>query len=240
MKLLRKSEITSLKERDRVREIAEGQKIARKVDELRELQSTTEKKLNDFRDSSLRTIGEEIKTLGAQRDTLAAEVSSLQKKLDSMLPNLGTTREELDKKEDELKNLEQFLAKQKEHLDIQELDIIEVKKELSDTLAKEKTTKQATWVALVKAEEAKADALNEFVKAKNAFEKVEQEKSLAEADIAFRQEQLSAKEEELNEKESILNKERKELEREKVKLADRQKMVERTLERLREQRIHAE
>ena len=53
IKLLSKSEIDKAKNADKAKEIAEGLKISRKVDSLRELMADEEKALEKFRSESL-------------------------------------------------------------------------------------------------------------------------------------------------------------------------------------------
>ncbi len=238
MKLLRKPEIIALKEREKAREIVEGVKVARKVDELRELQANTEKKLSDFRDSSLRVIQGQIETLGVQRDHLVAEVSSLQKKLDAMLPGMETKREELYKKEKELTELSNYLNERDENIRFAEIDILEVKKELSDSLLRQQTNELVSKRASLKAEEAKAGALSSLSRAKITLENTEKEKQKIEVEIAEKQAKINFQVKELNEKAKELDEERKKLEQEKVKLAYRNAMLNRTLERLKKQRIN--
>ncbi len=63
VKLLSKREIDVAKARDRQREIAEGTKLAQRVDGLRELAADEEKSLNDFRIKTLTAINEETTPL---------------------------------------------------------------------------------------------------------------------------------------------------------------------------------
>lgn len=240
MKLLPKSQIAQLKEREKAREAAEGLKIARRVDELRELQSNTEKKLNDFRASTLQVIGEDIKNLDEQRAKLAAEVSSLEKKLASMEPALGTTRKELSLKEKQLVLQEQQLLKEKESVNLQEIDVVEAKKSLADLIAQQKTMNQAAKISSRKAEEAQSEALAHLAQSKTTHEKTEKEKKAFETYSSQQKSLLRQKEGELSDKEQQLAKEQKEIETEKKRLDDRRKMIERTVERLRKQRINVE
>ena len=238
MKLLRKTEVIALKERERSREAAEGIKLARKVDELRELQSNTEKKLNDFRSSSLQAITEEIKNLGTQRDILVTEVSSLKKKLDTMLPGMGTKRQELNKKENELHALEDSIKIRKKEAEMAEIDVAEAQKELTDSLARAKTDEEranSLFRAANEKDGASTQAMNRAKAIENSisWQKTEQERVFADKEAILR-----AKEAQLSEKEDYLTKELQSIKQERVKLADRNAMLDRTLARLKNARIN--
>ncbi len=238
MKLLRKSEVMALKERERTREATEGLKIARKIDGLRELQSNTELKLNDFRNSYLRAWGDEQKKLEEQKAKLSHEVAYLQKKLSLMLPGMGTKREELAKKEKELKELSAFISQRAEELNVQEIDILDAKKELADSLARARTDEAnaKSFLALAVGKDGAATAaLN---RAKAMENSAEWQKTRIEAQLGEKSAVLNQKERELAEKEADLSKQQQNINMEKVKLADRNAMLDRTLDRLKKARIH--
>lgn len=239
MKLLRKPEIMARKASDEAREAAEGLKIARKVDALRELAADEEKKLSDFRNASLRETQEAIGKLEEQRASLASEVASLQTKLGKMLPGMGTRREELDKKEKHLFAVERQQKQRKEELDLQELDILEDKSALASSLGRARTSEERANSSLKAAQEresASVQALERAQSIENGLlsQKNEQEKIFAEKEgyLAYRECELASFEAELKGKERVLN-------MEKAKLEDRKALLERNLERLRERRIDA-
>ena len=70
MKLLKKSEINTLKAQERKAEIDQGLKLSRRVDVLRETAAQEEASLEAFRRSSIKAINEEIKQLTYVRDSL--------------------------------------------------------------------------------------------------------------------------------------------------------------------------
>lgn len=78
LKLLSKNEIAKAKSEERAREIAEGLKISRKVDSLRELQADEERNLFKWRDQTLKAIGDEIDKLLRKKEKLEAEIKELE------------------------------------------------------------------------------------------------------------------------------------------------------------------
>ena len=76
LKLLSKSEIDTAKNLDRSREVAEGLKLSRRVDGLRELASKEEQMLEKHRTETLASISKEISDLNADKEVLLAELIS--------------------------------------------------------------------------------------------------------------------------------------------------------------------
>jgi len=100
MKLLQKSDIAVAKARDASREVSEGLKLTRRVDALRELRLSEEKKLEDWRRETLETIQAEITSLNSKKEALQSQISTLESKIAELSPKMATERHaliELDK-----------------------------------------------------------------------------------------------------------------------------------------------
>jgi hypothetical protein len=124
IKLLSKSEVQKAKQNDRALEVAEGLKLSRRVDGLRELASDEEAKLAKYRDATLAEIQKQIGELSASRDSLSEEVRTLrdeksagmrdvEKQLMEVtsLRNALTLREgKLDEREKEMETKEMYVS----------------------------------------------------------------------------------------------------------------------------------
>lgn len=130
MKLLNKKEIDIAKESERKRDIDEGLKLARRVDNLREIAAKEEQSLALFRQKTLKAINEDIRNLSSEKELLSNEVRLLRKEIAEGLAPLRVRREEI---ENQLSNLlsEQTKLQEKKnllnrlslHLDARELAI---------------------------------------------------------------------------------------------------------------------
>lgn len=80
MRLLDKQTIATQKSSERAKEVAEGVKLAKSIDSLRETHAKEQSKLKLFRDSTLRNIKEEIDVLLQRKNALQAEIAALEVK----------------------------------------------------------------------------------------------------------------------------------------------------------------
>lgn len=78
MKLLPKSEVEKARAADKQREINEGSKLAKKIDNLREVVVEEEEALELFRKETIKRIYEEITVEAQKRDNLKKEVTDLE------------------------------------------------------------------------------------------------------------------------------------------------------------------
>lgn len=240
MRLLKKQEIASLKAKEQAREIQEGVKIASKVDSLRELQATTEQNLEKYRRETLASVQKDIDIAIDRRDEIKKEILVLQDKLDAMLPGMETTRKELKKKEEYLEKTSLDIERRKEELSLAELDILEAKKEAKDTLARVKTLESAIALSAQKSAEYEEKTRKTLHSTTEAEKALLRRKNEQEMEFNERERAISTKEDILITQGVLLEKEKKELNAEKIKLADRRAMIERTMERLKKQRINVE
>jgi len=147
MKLLSKSDVDKAKAKDRQAEIAEGMKLAKRVDGLREVAAQEEAALMKFRHETLAEIVKEIAEKEEIRGTLKKEVRELEETKALLLQpltaeegRLEVKRTELEKAEEELRAKRRQLNEFSESLDIRERGIYskEVAVESTHTLLKEK------------------------------------------------------------------------------------------------------
>jgi hypothetical protein len=76
MKLLLKRQIDSSKQAEREREIEEGLALAKRVDKLREVNATEEKRLKDYRDAAIQYVQGEINKLILEQELLIRDIKA--------------------------------------------------------------------------------------------------------------------------------------------------------------------
>lgn len=115
MKLLAKSELDRKKAEARKMDIDEGMKLARKVDNIREVLAQEEESLIAFRTSMVASISKEIERLEARKLSLSSEVSELARKrndllepIDAELKSLAEARKEFSDRESSVSSRERM------------------------------------------------------------------------------------------------------------------------------------
>lgn len=96
MKLLSKSDITKKKSIDRQQEIAEGSKLAKRVDALREISANEETALFKFRTETLSEISKETLKAQAKLDGVKKKIEESEHVLEELRP-VDQAREELER-----------------------------------------------------------------------------------------------------------------------------------------------
>lgn len=235
IRLLTKQEIVQAQNSDRSKEIAEGLKLSRKVDSLRELKSKEEESLEKFRVESLSAIQEEISRLEGEKEKLVTEINTLRVKLVSSLPK--KERDELEKLKLELARKEKEIDEKSRNLEFQELDIATAMKDSKDALERALgREKEAENLQKIASEE-RSETSQTLMAAKKLHENVLKEKEEAENVLLIRENDIRQKEERLSlREESNLQKER-ELKAKEIQLEDQRKTLERAMERLRKNRL---
>lgn len=102
IKLLSKQEINQKQALQRHAEIEEGRKLAKRVDNLRELAVEEEASLASFRAKTLKTINEEIKKATKEHDAILNEVKALRGELETGFSELKKEERVLKLKEEDL------------------------------------------------------------------------------------------------------------------------------------------
>lgn len=237
MRLLTKNEVAVAQNKDKAREISEGLKISRRVDSLRELEAQEELKLNKYREETLAEIAKQIREETKKRDSIAEESRILQKKLDKMLPGLATKREELNTFQSELEQRKQSLDEREEKLGFAEIDIAVSLKDADDALKRALTHEESAKFLHGKSQQDRDEARQLFEKAENTEKRALDFQSDTEMALSVRESALSRKEKEIEEKEKVLLERERELVVEKAQVADQRKTLERSIERLRKNRL---
>lgn len=232
MRLLSRNEAIEGQSRDKAREIAEGLKVARKVDSLRELHATEEKQFSDFRDKTLATIGEEIRLITEKRENAIAELRIIENEIEAKRPYLDQKEKELEEErllaEKNKKSSEKILSS----LVYQRKEINKNKEEAAAlkirTLLQEQEAARLQEESIRK--EAESQKTLELVRNdREIFEKNKNETDATTVDMLLA---LAAWRDKLKEREALIEEERKKNDKDKIWIADRRAMLQRNFERL--------
>lgn len=231
MKLLPKSEVAISKAVERKREIDEGLKLAKQVDNLREVRATEEVVFAKFRQETLTNLNEEITQKTQERDGLVKEVSDLriereglQKPLDEEWDRVNAYAAELNLRGESLDAAE--TANRARERDT-ELALENARSAEARALLREQSSKESYDTAAADKESAKGV----LVKAQKVKEEAESLKSKTNRELMHRDIIASGREREVTLKQAELTRGQKELENGWLLLKDREAMFERTLKR---------
>ncbi len=231
MRLLSKSEIDKAKASEQKRTIDEGLKLARRVDNLREVASEEEASLAKFRKEQTAKINTELTSLYNSKETILGEISQLKrerrelmKPLDAELAKIYKENSQLDKKRDEIKSRESIVSQaEKATKDA----IKQAANQLSRVVTKDKRASDLLVEASEKSEKAIAILKNaREVEAKALDLKKQVEQELAERDMT-----MAAKERGFEMRENVLAENEAELAKGWVLLEDRRNMVEQRIKK---------
>ena len=110
VRLLSKDEIAKAQNSDKAREIAEGLKISRRVDSLRELMADEETKLEKFRVETLSSIKKEINDLTNEKEALQPEIEKLREEKSQGLKEVGDERHRIELLQEDVETREKILS----------------------------------------------------------------------------------------------------------------------------------
>lgn len=237
MRLLKKEELSVAKANDKAKEIAEGLKISRRVDALRELHANEEAMLEKFRIETLTSTQKEIDESIVKRDELIAQVKELEEKLSRLSPKMASTRSELLALKNELADKAKEIQKKSKEIDLKEIDIALILKNSLESEQRAVTHENLTEEIHKKAKEIEEYALNVLKRAEIIEVNALKSKAEAEKAISLRDNDLVSKEKEVLDREELVSYKEKELRMKEVRLIDREKTLERELERIRQNRL---
>lgn len=231
MKLLSKSEVTKAQADAKKREIDEGLKLARKVDNLREIRAQEEASLNKFRKEIVTKINAEISVLEKEKETITGEVSQLKRERRELMKPLETEWAGIHKANAELADREDNVAAMEISISKREKETKNANAKASDLLARTSLKDERTAKLLTDADKKAKQATTALqnareVEAKALSLKKEVEKELAERDMA-----MAVKEREFEMRKENFKKKEVDLDREWVKLEDRKAMIERRIKK---------
>lgn len=235
LRLLPKYEIDKKRAEETRQRMEEGLQIAGRVDTLRETIVSEEVAFEKYRIDRLKAIQEEIDIKQREKTKLDVLVVQAQKEYDLLRVPLDSEWESLEEERQQLSEdmlfvhnksneVEEFdLQNQKERniLYLESLRIEDMKRDMI-----EKTSQN-----LAVSEEKRVDAETLLAETNKKVEKVERAFKRKEKEMRDREYDISVRERELHMQQESLGEQRKKLSADKRLLADRQAMLERTLNR---------
>jgi methyl-accepting chemotaxis protein len=232
MRLLTKSEVDQAKARDRNREVQEGIKLARKVDDLRALLPQEEAALEKWRTETIAAIQAELKP--AQEElatTLAAvkvarnELEELRKPLDEEWEQCRKTSDEVEKMHAETKEV-LAQARNDAQTAVMELDLARIARKSAEDM------QQAARDTLTDASERQKEAKTTLEEARKVKKNTDERASVINAQLDTRAQHIAEREKQLILWEDRLTLEQTDINTERKQLADQRKTLERAFNRL--------
>lgn len=132
-RLLPRKEIDGIKARERQAEIAEGTKLAKRVDVLRELQAKEEAGLTKWRNETLAAMEAEILKKAQEKDKIEVELRDKRQELTELFLPLKREKERLEKEKESLNVSLIEVELQKANLD----EVLQMNKALEEQNKKE-------------------------------------------------------------------------------------------------------
>lgn len=229
MRLLPKSEIDKHKANERQAEIAEGVKLAKRVDKLRETVVNEEQALKTFRVQTLEVIGEEIKANTVKRDALRTEVKDLEERRAIALEPLDAKEAELKGREGNILIREAGIATKEKTLHEVQLDL---DKRARDVVAKETQTAHLHEDAKLLHKNTailNGDAERKHREAESVLSQARRDASVITENSIQREAWVQAREVAVQKKEDELRAQELQIAKEWTLLRDRQDLLERNI-----------
>lgn len=232
IKLLPKQEITRLQAEEKRVAVAEGMKLARRVDNLREVAAQEEASLASFRSATLKAIKSETDVAKKERDTVLQEVKVLREELQEGTQVLDEREKALIERENLVKDRETELEKR-----IFALNTLTEKVRKEEKEAQHATSKlKNIWDILVKmgddiksvygeAQSYLEGAIDKATQIALLFQEVDKELKHRDIEVASRERDVIIKEERVQ-------RTFKELHEREVQLRDRELTLEREIKRV--------
>lgn len=231
-KLLSKNEIDKAKNLDKAREIAEGLKISRRVDALRNLQANEEKSLEDFKVQTLSAIQAEISGLVFSKETLIEEIRVLRSEKERGLKEVEVKKKNLDILADSLDEKEDNLIAKSIELFRKEGQISKNLKVSEDELLRRKTHTEEAHRLHRKAEKEKQEADLILIKTQEVQEKALKKKEEMNIVLLMREKIIDEREKILEQEKETTKQIMEDLAIEKIQLVDQRATLERAMKRL--------
>jgi hypothetical protein len=237
MKLLSKSEIKKAQHADRALEIAEGLKLSRKVDSLRELKATEEEALTKFRNESLAAITKEINELLLKKESIQKEADALREEMKKETTLSREERLHLERLKELLEKKEKEIQEKESALRLNEIDIATAIQDAHDSLIRATNHEEETTRLHIVASNERMEAQNALVEATAVRENAIKFREDTERELALRESGLARRESDLSIREKNNVDVTRELNAEKIRLADQRATLERELERIKKKRL---
>jgi chromosome segregation ATPase len=232
--LLPKSEIANLKAKQASRDVAEGVKIATRVDGLRELWSKTEQDFEIYKTSTLAAIQKEIDALESKKEKLSEELKQMKVRYDSIIPEITSKQAELAQFKKSLRTWENKLDKREDEVKVSENNANESFKESEVLRINAEDNERITANLLRQATEKRNESQITLETAREVQEKAYELKKEIESALEERENSIKEKEKQLVGDDLLLMNERKNFEIEKIRVNDIRQTLLRSIQRIKE------
>lgn len=232
IKLLSKQEINQKQALQKHAEIEEGRKLAKRVDNLRELAVQEEASLASFRSKTVKIINEEIRKATLERDALLEEVKVLRSELETGFSELKKAEKAIELREQDLNLRENQIE---ERIALVKTKEKQVKKDYDRNTAitsrleyaneRIKKINEEAELKMQIAEDMFADADLKKNQIERMFQRITEELHSKDITVASRERDITIKEERVKRQEQSLR------ERE-LQLIDREQTLEREYARI--------
>lgn len=129
--LPRKLDLDKARADERKQEIDAGISLAKRVDELRRLKDEEERRLNEWRDNTLKIVRKEVNDVIEQKNNLKGELETLRDERKELLKPLNKEWEEINKVKERLSKEKENIYILKEQLEVEEEKIDKEKEKVS-------------------------------------------------------------------------------------------------------------
>lgn len=231
IRLLPKSEVDRKKAAEQKATIDEGAKLARRIDNLREVAAEEETALETFRVQSVSKINDDIKKKSEERDALDGQIAQKKQELKDAFKPLEKERARLDQERSSLDARREAQDERESMLNDREERVGRDKKAASDALARAETAESVARARLLDADNSAKTALKAEKTATMARDEAVAIREKLKVDFQRRDMIASSRERDVSIKEARLAKEQEELQKGWKLLKDRREMFEREIKR---------
>lgn len=235
MKLLKKSEVSKAQSVEQRTAVEEGLKIARSVDNLREIRAEEERSLVDFRVKSIETIHEEIKSYSEKLENIKREVQFYEERRKDALKPLQEERLRCESQAAALREREEGINDREYAVGVHELAIEVAGKELQ---RQQESINRVLEALADESEESDArskETKSLIAQAQDALAAANRIKRDTEDALTHRESQVAEREGRATLQETANREDRKVIEDEWRLLNDRKAMLERSKKRINNQ-----
>lgn len=231
MRLLKKSEVDQAKTAQQKRDIEEGVKIARRIDNLREVAAQEEASLAKFRRETIAKINTEISTLQDTKEKLSGEILQLEDQRKKLMIPLDDEWDKVHKAKQDLSQRERDLIDKESYLLHREEEVSKISTKLSNLSIKTSLKDERATELLNEANNRVKEIETTLSNAKLIEEKALNLKKEFDKEIRERDSNIASKERSLEMREANIIKQEIELNKEWLMLKDRKKMVEKRIKK---------
>lgn len=144
MILPKKQDLDKARNDERKKLIDEGVSLATKIDKLRETSANEEKRLKDWRESSLKLAQLDIAKLNEEKETIKHQIKEAERERQELLKPLAKEWEEVKKAKDDLEQERQIIWEEKEFIKVEKQDLDKNTEKLSSLIFKAKQNEYDT------------------------------------------------------------------------------------------------